>query len=133
MKHAPILILDDSVSAVDTKTERTILRQSQKREGLTTILIAHTRISTGGADGQDRVRRGTEKSMQSGKHEDLYRTCTAYRKMVDLQKILKREAGEGRNAQLLSDSSGSGAIIGVISTLLIVGRVCSEDGERNRL
>ncbi len=25
MKHAPILILDDSVSAVDTKTERTIL------------------------------------------------------------------------------------------------------------
>ena len=33
MKHAPILILDDSVSAVDTRTERTILKQSPKRRG----------------------------------------------------------------------------------------------------
>ena len=31
--------------------------------------------------------------MQSEKHEDLYRTCTAYCKMVDLQK-LEEEAGE---------------------------------------
>lgn len=32
MKHAPILILDDSVSAVDTRTERTILDNLKKRE-----------------------------------------------------------------------------------------------------
>ena len=46
MKDAPILILDDSVSAVDTGTEKTILENLGKtRKGRTTILIAH-RIST---------------------------------------------------------------------------------------
>ncbi len=46
MKNAPILILDDSVSAVDTKTERAILSNLKAtRKGKTTILIAH-RIST---------------------------------------------------------------------------------------
>ncbi len=46
MKDAPVLILDDSVSAVDTKTERVILENLRKtRAGKTTILIAH-RIST---------------------------------------------------------------------------------------
>ena len=91
MKHAPILILDDSVSAVDTKTERTILDNLKKREGLTTILIAH-RIST--VEQMDKivfVEDGEVHAVE--KHEDLYRTCTAYRKMVDLQK-LEEEAGE---------------------------------------
>ena len=46
MKNASILILDDSVSAVDTKTEKVILDNlKQSRVGKTTILIAH-RIST---------------------------------------------------------------------------------------
>jgi ABC-type phosphate transport system ATPase subunit len=46
MKNAPILILDDSVSAVDTKTERVILDNLRRtRAGRTTILIAH-RITT---------------------------------------------------------------------------------------
>ena len=46
MKDAPILILDDSVSAVDTGTESTILRNlRENRAGKTTILIAH-RVST---------------------------------------------------------------------------------------
>ena len=46
LKDAPILILDDSVSAVDTKTERKILDNlKETRKGKTTILIAH-RITT---------------------------------------------------------------------------------------
>jgi ATP-binding cassette subfamily B multidrug efflux pump len=45
MKNAPVLVLDDSVSAVDTITETRIIRNLRKlREGKTTILIAH-RIS----------------------------------------------------------------------------------------
>ena len=91
MKHAPILILDDSVSAVDTKTERTILDNLKKREGLTTILIVH-RIST--VEQMDKIVFVEDGEVHAvGKHEDLYRTCTAYRKMVDLQK-LEEEAGE---------------------------------------
>ena len=46
MKEASILILDDSVSAVDTKTEKVIIDNlRENRRGRTTILIAH-RIST---------------------------------------------------------------------------------------
>ena len=91
VRGAKILILDDSVSAVDTKTERTILDNLKKREGLTTILIAH-RIST--VEQMDKIVFVEDGEVHAvGKHEDLYRTCTAYRKMVDLQK-LEEEAGE---------------------------------------
>ncbi len=46
MKDAPILILDDALSAVDTDTEEQLLRNlHENRRGKTTILIAH-RIST---------------------------------------------------------------------------------------
>ena len=86
MKNAPILILDDSVSAVDTKTEKAILQNLQAtRTGKTTILIAH-RIST--VQSMDKIL-----FMEDGKisgfdtHENLYAANEAYRKMVDLQKL----------------------------------------------
>ena len=91
MKDAPILILDDSVSAVDTKTERTILGNlRQTRQGKTTILIAH-RIST--IEQMDKVLFIDEgKIAAMGTHEELYRTCPDYQKMVELQK-LEEEGG----------------------------------------
>ena len=90
MKDATILILDDSVSAVDTKTERTILGNLREtRQGKTTILIAH-RIST--IEQMDRVLFIDEgKVVAMGTHEELYDTCPDYRKMVELQKL--EEAG----------------------------------------
>ena len=46
IKNSPIMIMDDSVSAVDVKTEETILHNiNEKRKGKTTIVIA-SRIST---------------------------------------------------------------------------------------
>ena len=91
MKNAPILILDDSVSAVDTKTERAILENLRTtRQGKTTILIAH-RIST--IEQMDRVLfidRGRLSGF--GTHDELYETNPAYRKMVDLQR-LEEEGG----------------------------------------
>jgi len=92
MKDAPILILDDSVSAVDTKTEKTILENLRTtRAGKTTILIAH-RIST--IEQMDKVLFIEDGKLAAfGKHDDLYETCTEYRKMVDLQK-LEEEGGE---------------------------------------
>jgi len=95
MKDAPILILDDSVSAVDTKTERTILENLRNtRAGKTTILIAH-RIST--IETMDRVlfiENGRVAAF--GKHPELYANCAEYRKMVDLQKL--EEEGGSQNA-----------------------------------
>ena len=92
LKDAPILILDDSVSAVDTKTERTILHNlRQTRQGKTTILIAH-RIST--IEQMDKVLFIDEGTVAAfGKHDDLYQSCEEYRKMVDLQR-LEEEGGE---------------------------------------
>ena len=95
MKDAPILILDDSVSAVDTKTEKTILENlAATRAGKTTILIAH-RIST--IEKMDKILFIDDgKLAAQGKHEDLYENCPAYRKMVDLQKL--EEEGGAHNA-----------------------------------
>ncbi len=95
MKDAPILILDDSVSAVDTSTERAILDNLRStRNGRTTILIAH-RIST--IEQMDRIIFIDDgKVAATGRHEELYDTCSAYRHMVDLQKL--EEEGERHNA-----------------------------------
>ena len=95
MRNAPILILDDSVSAVDTKTEKAILENLRNtRKGQTTLLIAH-RIST--IEKMDKilfVDNGTVAAV--GTHAHLYETNPDYRKMVDLQKL--DEEGEHNNA-----------------------------------
>ncbi len=95
MKDAPILILDDSVSAVDTRTEKTILENLRAtRSGKTTILIAH-RIST--IEQMDRILFIEDGRLAAfGPHAELYETCPAYRKMVDLQKL--EEEGGAQNA-----------------------------------
>ena len=94
LKDAPILILDDSVSAVDTKTEKTILENLRTtRAGKTTILIAH-RIST--IERMDRIlfiEDGMVVALDT--HDNLYKTCPSYRKMVDLQKL--EEEGGAQN------------------------------------
>lgn len=91
MKNAPILILDDSVSAVDTKTEKTILENLREtRKGKTTLLIAH-RITT--IEKMDRILFIDDGKLAAvGSHQELYDTCPEYRKMVELQK-LEEEGG----------------------------------------
>ena len=86
MKNAPILILDDSVSAVDVKTEKAILENlSKMRGGKTTILIAH-RIST--IEDMDKIIFiDNGRIVAVGKHEELVASCEEYRNMVDLQKL----------------------------------------------
>ncbi|MBR4016574.1 MAG: ABC transporter ATP-binding protein [Oscillospiraceae bacterium] len=92
LKDAPILILDDSVSAVDSKTEKTILENLRAtRAGKTTILIAH-RIST--IEKMDKILFIEDGRLTAvGPHDTLYQTCPAYQKMVDLQR-LEEEGGE---------------------------------------
>ena len=86
MKDAPILILDDSLSAVDTKTERTLLQNlAQERHGKTTILIAH-RIST--IEQMDKIIFMEEgRIIDVGTHEELLVRCPAYKTMAELQKL----------------------------------------------
>ena len=86
MKNAPILILDDSVSAVDTDTEKVILKNlRENRAGKTTILIAH-RIST--VRGLDKLIFTEDgRVVAVGSHEELIRTCPSYARMVELQRL----------------------------------------------
>jgi ATP-binding cassette subfamily B protein len=86
MKNAPILILDDSVSAVDVNTEKTILSNLKKlRQDKTTILIAH-RIST--IENMDKIIFIDDGEIIAvGTHEELYESCKDYRSLVDLQRL----------------------------------------------
>ena len=90
-----MLILDDSVSAVDTRTETAILNNLRAtRAGKTTILIAH-RIST--IEGMDKILFLEDGRITDvGTHAELQERCPAYRKMVELQKL--EEEGGVHNA-----------------------------------
>ena len=92
LKNAPILILDDSVSAVDTRTEKIILDNLKtSRAGKTTLLIAH-RIST--VEQLDKIVFIEDGRVEAvGPHDELYRSCAEYRRMVDLQKLEDEEGG----------------------------------------
>lgn len=91
MKDAPILILDDALSAVDTDTEEHILRNLKKnRKGRTTILIAH-RISTiQNADVIMVLEDGEAKEI--GNHESLMKLGGIYKDMFEKQQL---EAAKG--------------------------------------
>lgn len=86
MNDAPVLILDDSLSAVDTKTERALLDNLRsERAGKTTILIAH-RIST--IEGMDKIVYMEEGGVVAvGTHEELLKSCPAYQTMAELQRL----------------------------------------------
>ena len=92
LKDSAILILDDSVSAVDMKTEKSILNNLlEERKGRTTILIAH-RIST--VERMDKIIYIDEGRVCAvGSHESLYESCEDYRRMVELQRMEDEEAG----------------------------------------
>ena len=105
LKDAPILILDDSVSAVDTRTEKIILDNLKStRAGRTTLLIAH-RIST--VEGLDKIVFLDDGRVEAvGPHDELYATCAEYRRMVDLQRLEdETEAGETA-AQPVTNAEG---------------------------
>ena len=92
MKDASILVLDDSVSAVDTETERVIISNlRENRQGKTTILIAH-RIST--VEKMDKIVFIDDgRVVAVGSHEELLSGCPEYITMVELQKLEEEKGG----------------------------------------
>ncbi len=92
MKDAPILILDDSLSAVDTDTEEHILSNlKENRKGKTTILIAH-RISTIQNADMILVLEDGE-AAEIGNHNELMELNGIYKSMFDKQQL---EAAKGQ-------------------------------------
>lgn len=85
-KDSKILILDDSVSAVDTKTETNILKTLKEDfKDKTLIIIAH-RVST--IDSMDKIILMDEgKIVAIGTNEYLYDNVKMYKDIVDLQRL----------------------------------------------
>ena len=92
VKDAPIMIMDDSVSAVDVKTEETILHNiKEHRNGKTTLVIA-SRVST--VMHMDKILVLNDGSVEAfGTHEELLETSPIYQRMVFLQELEKEVEG----------------------------------------
>lgn len=94
VKGASILIMDDSVSAVDLKTEEEILKNIHDKRGGKTTLIVASRVST--VSHCDKIlvlNKGQLEAFDTP--ENLLKKSETYKKMVYLQQ-LEREA-EGGN------------------------------------
>ena len=96
LKDAPVMIFDDSVSAVDMATEERILSHiAKERRGKTTLIVA-SRVSTvAGADRILVLKDGRVEAFDTPAR--LIETSETYRTMVRLQ-ALEREAGGGETA-----------------------------------
>jgi ATP-binding cassette subfamily B protein len=90
LKDPEFLVLDDSLSAVDTKTEARILLALAERRGTrTTILIAHRLSSTRLADRIFLLDNG--RIVQAGSHDQLMAEDGPYRRLWNLQGTLEDE------------------------------------------
>jgi len=89
-KDAQILILDDSLSAVDTETEKNIITNLRNlRKGKTTIIIAHRITTLKDLDKIVVVEEGYVTGV--GTHEELIKTNKFYSQEVELQKLEEEE------------------------------------------
>jgi len=90
LKNPKILILDDSTSSVDAKTDEEI-REALKKlmEGRTTFIVAHRIQSLMDADRILVLKDG--EIVQSGSHEQLIQETGFYKDVFDLQTRLESE------------------------------------------
>ncbi|HOH98033.1 MAG TPA: ABC transporter ATP-binding protein [Candidatus Cloacimonadota bacterium] len=89
LTNPQVLILDDALSAVDTKTERNILeRLIEVRKGKTTIIIAHRISSIQHADKIIVLGDGVIK--ERGNHDSLIKSGGLYRDLYEKQRIRAR-------------------------------------------
>jgi ATP-binding cassette subfamily B protein len=86
------MIMDDSVSAVDVKTEETILNNiKEKRHNKTTLVIA-SRVST--VMHMDKIIVLNDGKLDAfGTHEELLKKSEIYQRMVFLQELEKEVEG----------------------------------------
>ncbi len=106
IKDAPILILDDALSAVDTDTEEHILENlKEKRAGKTNIIIAHRVSTIQNADVIMVLEDG--KAAEIGSHRELMEKGEIYAEMFEKQQ-LEAEIGE-QKAALKRDIDGISA------------------------
>jgi subfamily B ATP-binding cassette protein MsbA len=95
MKNAPILILDEATSSLDSESERVVQEALERlMVGRTTLVIAHRLSTVRRADRIAVVVRG--RIVEEGTHDELFARGREYRKLYDLQFIESEElSGNG--------------------------------------
>jgi ABC-type multidrug transport system fused ATPase/permease subunit len=89
----PILLLDDSLSAVDTRTEQRILKALRAHQSnRSTIIIAHRTTSVEHADEIVVLDRG--RVVQRGDHATLVRQGGIYADMVRRQSVEEQQEAQ---------------------------------------
>jgi subfamily B ATP-binding cassette protein MsbA len=84
LKNAPILILDEATSSLDTESESLVQAALQNlMSGRTTVVIAHRLSTIRRADRIVVLENGTISDI--GTHEDLMSRLGTYRRLYDLQ------------------------------------------------
>ena len=84
MKKPKILILDDSTSAVDTKTDALIRKAFREEIPDTTKLIIAQRVSS--VQDADKIVIMNDGAIDAvGTHEELLKTCPVYREVYESQ------------------------------------------------
>jgi len=103
LKDPPVLVLDDSLSAVDTGTEQDILAALQRRKGRqTTLIIAHRLSSVMHADRIMVLDEG--RLVQLGDHATLAKEAGPYRRLCEIQGAL--DASIERDMEMTGDAHG---------------------------
>ncbi len=91
-EHTPILIFDDSLSAVDTETDAKIRAELERRFGSATILLISHRITTLSKADQILVLDRGEIN-ERGNHETLSKAGGVYQKICEIQSSSVGEVG----------------------------------------
>jgi ATP-binding cassette subfamily B protein len=96
LSDAPVLVLDDALSAVDSRTEAAIRQALVRRRGRrTTIVIAHRLSTLAWADRIAVLERG--RIVEQGSHDELVRRDGPYRRLWEIQ-ASESAAVEGETA-----------------------------------
>jgi ABC-type multidrug transport system fused ATPase/permease subunit len=105
VKNAPILILDEPTSSIDSKTEAVILEALERlMEGRTTFMIAHRLSTLRRADKILVLERG--RLVEQGAPEELLKRNGAYRQLYELQAGAHRRIKAARKPETVEDVEG---------------------------
>ncbi|MDF1664277.1 MAG: ABC transporter ATP-binding protein, partial [Planctomycetota bacterium] len=103
VRDAPILVLDDALSAVDTKTEGLIRGAlAERKSKRTTIIISHRLSSVLHADRILVLEKG--QLVQWGSHDELLQESGPYQRLWAIQERVEKQIKEP--IQLISENKG---------------------------
>lgn len=90
IKNSPVIVFDDSLSAVDTETDAKIRHELKKHVKDSTVIIISHRITTL-MSCDNIIVLDDGKVIESGNHESLIKTNGLYKKVYDMQSSVENE------------------------------------------